>query len=255
MRLNVHEWGDPESPALVCLHGVTAHGRRFRRLAEEQLAARFRIVAPDLRGHGRSDWEPPWRIATHVDDVLETVEALGVERATWLGHSFGGRIVAEIAAREPARVERLLLLDPALDLLPHVALYAAEDARRERAFPSVEDAIAERLAGDPGNPRDALEEEMREHLVPGAGGLLRPRYSQAAVVAAYGELASPAPDPARMRTLLLYSPAYGLVRDDHLVHYRETLGDLLTVVEVEGGHMVYWDAYNATAAAIADFLG
>jgi lipase len=254
MRLNVHEWGDPGAPALVCLHGVTAHGRRFRRLSEEQLAERFRVVAPDLRGHGRSDWEPPWRIATHVDDVLETVDALGIERAAWLGHSFGGRLAAEIADREPARVERALLLDPALDLLPHVALQMAEDARRGRAYPSVEDAIAERLAGDPGNPREALEEEMVEHLVPSADGLLRPRYSQAAVVAAYGELASSAPDPARVRTLLLYAPAYGLVRDDHLARYGEALGNLLTVVQVSGGHMVYWDAYEATSAAIVDFL-
>jgi lipase len=255
MQLNVYEWGDPGAPPLVCLHGVTAHGRRFRRLAEEQLAKRFSVVAPDLRGHGRSDWEPPWRIATHVDDVLETADALGIERATWLGHSFGGRLVAEVAAREPDRVERALLLDPALDLLPHVALYAAEDARRDRVYASVDDAIADRLAGDPGNPREALEEEMREHLVSDGDGRLRPRYSQAAVVAAYGELASAAPDPARLSTLLLYAPAYGLVRDDHVARYEDALGDLVTVVTIRGGHMVYWDAYDETASAIAEFLG
>src|SRR5437763_15533064 len=134
MRLHVHEWGDRDAPPLVALHGVTAHGRRFQRLAEERLASRFRVLAPDLRGHGRSDWEPPWTIATHVADVLETVEAAGVERAAWVGHSLGGRLVLELAAREPSRVERAALLDPAIQLLPHVGLGLPEDQRRDRSY-------------------------------------------------------------------------------------------------------------------------
>ena len=63
MELNLHEWGDPSAPPVVCLHGVNAHGRRFRRLAEERLAGRFRVLAPDLRGHGNSGWEPPWTLS------------------------------------------------------------------------------------------------------------------------------------------------------------------------------------------------
>src|SRR4029079_4137495 len=106
MELNVHEWGDPAAPAVVCLHGLNAHGRRFRRLAEDRLADRFRVLAPDLRGHGYSDWEPPGTSARHPDDVLKTVDAAGVARAAWLGHSFGGRLILELAARDPDRIER-----------------------------------------------------------------------------------------------------------------------------------------------------
>ena len=62
MRLNTHEWGDPSAPPVVCLHGVTGHGLRFRRLAEERLADRFHVVAADLRGHGHSTWDEPWDI-------------------------------------------------------------------------------------------------------------------------------------------------------------------------------------------------
>ena len=50
MLLHVHEWGDAEAPPLVCLHGVTAHGERFKQLAEERWARHFHVVAPDLRG-------------------------------------------------------------------------------------------------------------------------------------------------------------------------------------------------------------
>ena len=74
MILHTHEWGDATAPPLVCLHGVTAHGERFRRLALERWT-RFRVVAPDLRGHGRSGYEPPWGFETHVADIVETIDA------------------------------------------------------------------------------------------------------------------------------------------------------------------------------------
>src|SRR6185437_11258012 len=74
LRLHTYEWGDPESPLVVCLHGVTGHGLRFRKLAEERLANRFRVVAADLRGHGHSTWDEPWSIAAHVEDLLETFD-------------------------------------------------------------------------------------------------------------------------------------------------------------------------------------
>src|SRR5439155_10404025 len=110
------------APGLVCLHGVTSNGGRFKHLAE-RLADRYHVVAPDLRGHGYSDWEPPWDVEAHLADVLESVPD---DTRIWVGHSFGGRLVAELAVREPDRVEKLVLLDPALQVLPHVALDLAE---------------------------------------------------------------------------------------------------------------------------------
>ena len=59
--LNVHHFGDPDGEPLLAVHGITAHGRRFRRLAEEALPQR-RTVAVDLRGHGRSVYDGPWSI-------------------------------------------------------------------------------------------------------------------------------------------------------------------------------------------------
>jgi len=124
--LQLHEWGEPGAPVVVCVHGLNAHGRRYRRLAEERLAGSFRVLAPDLRGHGGSDWEPPWTIATHVHDLLETLDDAGVQSAAWVGHSFGGRLVLEVAALDPGRIERAVLLDPAIQLLPHVGFDFAE---------------------------------------------------------------------------------------------------------------------------------
>jgi lipase len=256
MRLHVHEWGDPEAPAVVCLHGISAHGRRFRRLAEERLAARFRVVAPDLRGHGRSEYDPPWNVATHLDDLLETLDGIGVESATWIGHSFGGRLLLHLCVVHPERVEAAVLLDPAIQILPHVGRDFAEEATKDRAFVSADEAVDARLADGAPTPREFLEEEAREHLAPSPDGRLRWQYCKPAVVTAYGELCTEPPPPSVLTvpTLLVHAGQFGLVREEQLDEYRAVLGDGLEVVEVPGGHIVYWDAYEQTAAAVEKFL-
>jgi lipase len=252
MRLHVNEWGDPDAPPLVCLHGVSGHGRRFRRLAEERLASRFHVLAPDLRGHGRSGWEPPWSIVQLVQDVVETAGS----PATWLGHSLGGRLVLELAARFPGLVERAVLLDPAIHVLPAVALNLAEQQCQDVSFGSIDEAIEARRATVALAPREFLEEEMGEHLERGADGRLRYRHSRAAAASLYGELATTPVPPDRLGvpTLLVYAPDFGLVRAEQLVEYRRALGDRLEVVEAPGGHIVFWDAYDRTADAIDTFL-
>jgi lipase len=257
MELHLHEWGDRASPAVVCLHGVNAHGRRFRRLAEDRLASRFRVLSPDLRGHGYSEWDPPWTIATHAHDVLETLDAAGVRQADWIGHSLGGRLVLEVAALAPDRIRRAVLLDPAIDLLPHVGYDFAERERAELTFESPEEAIQARLDSGSLAPRELLEEEMDEHLVRSGNGRFRFRYCQAAAVSLYGELCTPPPPPETLRapTLLLHSTDFGLVREEQIEAYRAALGDLLELVEVRGGHIVYWDAYEDTTEAVDRFLG
>lgn len=252
--LHVHEWGDPAAPPVVCLHGVNAHGRRFRRLAEDRLAARHRVLAPDLRGHGRSTWEPPWGLERHVEDVRELLAERGIDRAAFVGHSFGGRLTLELTAR--GLVERSVLLDPAVWVPPPIALERAEALRADHSFASVEDAFAERARLSPLAPRELLEEEFAEHLVAGDDGRLRFRYSQAAVIAAYGELAKPPPDWAsvQVETLLVVGADTDVVPPAVVEALRFELGALLELVVVPGGHIPLWDAYEQTADAIEGFL-
>jgi pimeloyl-ACP methyl ester carboxylesterase len=123
VRLHLLEYGAGEP--LVCLHGLQEGGAHFEPLAA-RLAGR-RLLAPDLRGHGASGREPPWRIEQHLEDVLDTVGEEGGR--DWCGHSFGGRLCVELANRRPELVRRLVLLDPALRLQPKNALRLAEEER------------------------------------------------------------------------------------------------------------------------------
>jgi lipase len=257
MRLHVHEWGDAGAPPVVCVHGVSAHGRRFRKLAEERLASSFHVLAPDLRGHGLSEHDPPWDIATHVRDVEETLEELGMETPAWVGHSFGGRLVLELAALKPGWIRCAVLLDPAIQILPHVGYDFAQEAAQDHAFASVDEAIEARLTSGGFTPRECLEEEAHEHLAPSPDGRLRWQCSRAAVATMYSELCREPPPPsvlAEIPALLVHASQFGLVRDEQLEEYERALGDGLEVVAVPGGHIVYWDAFDQTADAVEKFL-
>ena len=255
MRLSARAWGDPDAPLVVCLHGVTAHSGRFRKLAEERLAERFHVLALDLRGHGHSTWEEPWDINTHTTDVLETVDRSGA----WIGHSFGGRIVMEIGARRPDLVERMVLLDPAMFVPPLIAEQLAEESLAELSFASREDALSWRkqAGGLAHTPHEFLLEDLEQHLAESEDGRLRLRYSTQAVAAAYRGMGSERPPPfedLRLRTLLVVGALSKIVGAGEAELYRRALGELLRVVVVPGGHTVLWDAYEETAAAVEGFL-
>lgn len=256
--LHVHEWGDREAAPVVCLHGVTGHGGRFRRLAEERLAHRFHVLAPDLLGHGLSEWEPPWGIKAHVDALLATLERHGIGVARWIGHSFGGRLIMELTARHPTHVERAVLLDPAIWVPPPVALERAEDERLERAYASHTEALEVRLAKGEllEHALPHLEEDFRDHLVEHEDGRLRPRYVQSAVVTAFSEMAAPPPDFAALAvpTLIVRGSLSNVTPDPLVELYRNGIGDLLAVVDVQGYHSPLWDAFDETADAIERFL-
>jgi lipase len=256
MLLHVHEWGDPSAPPVVCLHGVTGHGERFRRLAEERWTS-YRVIAPDMRGHGRSDWEPPWSVPTHLADLIETLDALGVDRADWVGHSWGGRLTLELAAAHADRVRRIVLLDPAIQPLPGPSQYLAETELTGGVYPSAEEYVQQRLASSGLTSRKDVEGDIAQHFDELSDGRIRRRTCQPAVVSIYGEIVAPPPAPETLRgipTLLVWAPDFGLVREEQIDAYRAALGDGLEVLAVPGMHMVMWDAFDETASAVEAFL-
>ena len=254
MSLTRYEWGEPGLPALVCLHGVTSHGRHFTKLAE-RLADRFHVIALDLRGHGSSSWEPPWNLEQHVADVLETAPE---QRCAWLGHSFGGRVAYEAAAAAPERVERLVLLDPAIRIPPDIGVAAAENARRDRSYVSFAEGIDRRYEESvlTTAPRDLVEDELGVHLLEDDDGRWRYLYCQSTVVAAYGEMTRQPPpfEQVRIPTLLVLGETSYLPYDELLGAHQDALGELLEVAKIPAGHTVLWDALDETASVVERFL-
>jgi lipase len=254
VRLHVREWGDPGAPPVVCVHGVQGFGGRFRRLAEERLSDSYRVVAVDLRGHGRSGRAEPWTLDAHLDDLVETFGG----PAVWIGHSFGGRLVAELIGTRPELVQRAVLLDPALTVPPDYAGFLAEqELAVDASYESPDEAVEAWTADLFRAASDAVKEEIREQVVEGDDGRYRFDYSPEVVAAGYLAVAALPPpwERAGVPTLIVAGLASKFVSVGEVEHYGAALGDKLEVVVVPAGHSVLWDAFDETADAIERFLG
>jgi pimeloyl-ACP methyl ester carboxylesterase len=251
--LHYEEWGDPEAPPVVCVHGVQAYSGRFRRLAEERLAGRYHVVAVDLRGHGKSGRDEPWTLEAHVDDLRETFPS----PAVWIGHSLGGRLIAELIARDPTRVKKAVLLDPALTVPPDYAGFlAGEELASDASYATPDEGVDDWTSGLLQPASDAVRQEIRDQLVAGEDGRYRFDYSPEVVAAGYvavGELPPPW-ERAGIPTLIVAGLASKFVSVGEVEHYRAGLGDELELVIVPSGHSVLWDAFDETADAIERFL-
>src|SRR5437763_11668230 len=104
----------PDAPTVLAVHGITANSHSWRAVARA-LGRRGDLVAPDLRGRGRSNALPgPYGIAAHARDLVDMLDHLRLERAVLIGHSLGAYIVARLAAEHPDRAAALLLIDGGL---------------------------------------------------------------------------------------------------------------------------------------------
>ncbi len=112
-------WGHEAAPAVMMLHGLRAYGHWFDDFAIPA-SRHFRLIAPDQRGRGGSDWAADGRYDTdsYVADMLAIADALGLHRFAIIGHSMGGTNAINFAARYPERVTALVIVDSAPELDP-----------------------------------------------------------------------------------------------------------------------------------------
>jgi pimeloyl-ACP methyl ester carboxylesterase len=114
LRLSYLDWGSPNAPPIVLLHGITVEAHCWD-LVANALRDEYRVIALDLRGHGDSDWPHPPAYDTHdfVADLAALVEALGLGRIVVGGHSSGALASLSFAREHPGAVEKLIPIDPA----------------------------------------------------------------------------------------------------------------------------------------------
>ncbi len=112
VRIAYRVTGVAGAPPLVALHALGEHGADWARVAG-QFGAHYRVYAPDLRGHGDSDWPGDYSPRLMRDDVLGFMDELNLPVVTLMGHSLGGVVAFLIAMSQPGRVERLVVEDVA----------------------------------------------------------------------------------------------------------------------------------------------
>jgi pimeloyl-ACP methyl ester carboxylesterase len=147
LRLFSRVYAGPSAtaPVVVCLHGLMRNSRDFEDLAPH-LAARYRVIVPDVRGRGSSARDPNfnnYQIPVYLNDLLQLFAGLGVERASIIGTSMGGLMAMVLAVMQPQRVAGIVLNDVGAELdsqgLERIRGYAGKSA----PVHSWEQAVAE----------------------------------------------------------------------------------------------------------------
>jgi lipase len=250
MGLRVYEFGPENGRPLVALHGLKGYGGRWREIAG--LLPEFRVYAPDLRGHGRSPFEPPWSLTQHAVDLEAVLDSFGLDRADVVGHSFGGAVALGLALVAPDRVRRLVLLDPSIGVPPSVALTNAMREFDVPSFASPDEAAAVRAQQWPVQAHHRLPREVEEHLAQDADGRWRWRYNAAMAVAAFSDMARDLMPGPGTPTLVVRATR-GAIPPEQIERWRLASRGALTVEELHCGHQVYLEQPKETADLIRRF--
>lgn len=111
VTLHVHEWSGSGVPFLL-VHGLASNGRLWDGVATDLSGRGHRVVAIDQRGHGRSDKpDGGYDFETVCADLTVLIESMGLDRPVLAGQSWGGQVVVELAARQPALVRGIACVD------------------------------------------------------------------------------------------------------------------------------------------------
>ena len=115
--LTVGSWtGRPDAPVVLAAHGITANHLSWAGVARA-LDGAVTLVAPDLRGRGRSSGLPqPYGMTAHANDLVAIAQELGLDRTVLVGHSMGAFVATTAAALHPDRFGPLVLVDGGLSL-------------------------------------------------------------------------------------------------------------------------------------------
>jgi pimeloyl-ACP methyl ester carboxylesterase len=158
LRLHYVDWGNAGAPPLILLHGGRDHCRNWDWVAE-RLCSRWHVIAPDLRGHGDSEWSRTgtYSMAGYIYDLAQLIHQLKLAPVTIVAHSLGGNIAVRYSGIYPDNLARLV----AIEGLPSPKRYGERyskpieerianwieeqrklSGRLPRRYPTIEDAFA-----------------------------------------------------------------------------------------------------------------
>ncbi len=110
VELAFEELGNSDAPPLIILHGFFASSRNWRQIAQ-RLSARFHVYMPDMRNHGASMHHSVMDYPAMAADLLRFMADNGLDAASVLGHSMGGKVAMWLALTKPDKVDKLIVAD------------------------------------------------------------------------------------------------------------------------------------------------
>ena len=187
LRLHYVDWGNDDAPPMLLVHGGRDHCRNWDWVAQA-FKADYHVIAPDLRGHGDSQWLIGGGYATidYVYDIAQLVRQTGIDDMVLVGHSMGGSVSLAYAGLCPEKVGKLITIEgmgmslaSADDSIPATngCLRWVEDLRQlsgphSKRYPTMEGRFPAHAAGQSSSHRGAgapshhprQQPERRRHL-------------------------------------------------------------------------------------------
>lgn len=274
LRLHYVDWGNHDKPPLLLLHGGRDHCRNWDWLAAA-LRDDWHVIAPDLRGHGDSQWSPDghYSMAAYIYDLAQLIHQQRLAPVTIVAHSLGGNIALRYAGIYPETVRRLVAIEglgPSPKLLAERARLGIDermrrwiDEQRElarrtpRRYASIDEACARMLEENPHLSPEQARHLTRYGVIQNEDGSYSWKFDN--YVRAWPPYDMPQADIERLwnriscPTLLVYgkqSWASNPAEDGRARHFRDA-----RVVTVEGaGHWVHHDQFETFRQLLQDFL-
>lgn len=215
------------------------------------LAERFRVVRYDARGHGRSPVPPgPYSLDDLVDDAVALLDRLGVERASVVGLSLGGMTAMRLAAREPERVDRLVVLCSSALLRPASAWTERAALVRAEGTAAVAATVVERWLTAEASEREPELVTRLQDMIAGT-----PAEGYAACCEAIGAMDLRADLPRiAAPTLTIAGADDPATPPEHLAAVAAAVPDAVALVLPQAAHLASWEQADAVNAAVLAHL-
>jgi lipase len=249
------QYGRPDGPPVVALHGLGGTKERWERTATEGVPLR-RWICPDLRGHGASVKLPPWTLEQLAHDVVVTLDSLQLEGADLVGASLGGAVAFAVARIAPSRARSVVVVDAAASTpeeylgrrLPE-ALYEAE---------TIDRFLEPRISLLAADTRDWARREIMAGVERTTSGGFRLRATPEVIAAlrkSTSENLPPTLGQFAGHVLLLESGLSHNVTEAGTAALRSELGARFHAVTFDdAGHNLLWDVFDETVSEIERFL-
>jgi pimeloyl-ACP methyl ester carboxylesterase len=148
IRMSYEVTGDPAAPPMVLLHALGDRARDWAPVTPA-FAGRYRVYAPDLRGHGDTDWPGNYSFRLMRDDVIGLLDHLGLRQVTLVGHSMGASVAYLVAIARPDLVDRLIIEDAPPPFPRDRPVPGEPDGPVDFDWPVVPAIVGEVSQGDP----------------------------------------------------------------------------------------------------------
>jgi pimeloyl-ACP methyl ester carboxylesterase/acyl carrier protein len=265
LNLCLCSWGPETGEIVLCVHGILDSGAMWEPVALELAKTGYRVIAPDLAGHGRSEHRNIYHFVDFIADLAAICHQLTNKPLILVGHSLGGVIGASYASIRPERVKKLVLVEPVLpnteiddtvsqlsQLIDYLAvrpqhpLLPTVTAAAERlriGIPEIGETLAMKLAQRVTESVDGGVRWRWDPLLRTRAGIGFNGMSQAAYLSLLGKISAP--------TTLVYGDKSGFNRPEDLHKQQEAIKGGKWLV-LSGGHHLHLENSTEIARLIID---